>query len=102
MVYRSRLKGDCFPITTNGKAGVVKLKNYKQGIWPGWVSKKVTIYNSGTTTVYVGPNGQANFPCAGGGVWWEDNIDPGEVGINDLGTAGTLVVSYGGEPESAD
>ncbi len=110
MTYRSRLKGDAFPLTTPGAAGMVTIKNLKQGVWlPDVFTKAILIINTGqSNTVYVGPRGQAQVPLPPGsggnpgGFVILENVVPGDVGINDKGNQTTLAISYGGEPESCD
>jgi len=54
-----------------------------------------------TVTLFVGPNDSAGFPIAPGA--WKDfeDVDPGEMAIDDGGTTGQhLFFAYGGSPQT--
>lgn len=106
-------QGDAFAVTTPGKAGSFRLSSpvYKQaqsGV--GKVGLLIAYAPDGTdppgtgllaantATIYVGPNGHANFPLSPGSAVPFYNVDPAEFAIDDVGTAGTVWITYGGVP----
>ena len=105
MVYTSRIAGGSATVKTQGKGGPVQLKNLIQGgPWPGVPCKALTVRNPGsglvtnTTSIKVGANGSAGFELVPGAVHTLENVVPENCAVDDLGTAVTIYVSWGGEP----
>ena len=104
MTYRTRLEGDCDALTTPGDANVHKLKDLVHGIWADDVYCDSISFLNGNATgganLWVGVNGKATYVLAPGADVTFTKVKPGNCGVLDKGTAGTLIYAFGGEPAS--
>jgi hypothetical protein len=104
------LAGDSGTLTTNGVAGPRPLKMYTGGLYPTQQGGSragqpvrcssftfINLNAVGDGTILVGPNGSAGMQLLPQAGYTWNNVSPGDMCVDDQGSAATVGWTYDGE-----